>query len=235
MHASLRLFMCGRYTNTVSIKKLAERFGFKTIEDDFRPRYNIAPGQIAPVVLRNSPNRVEWMRWGLVPAWAKEEKIGYKMINARAETLGSKPSFKRPFQRHRCLVLADSFYEWKTRTGTKEKIPMRIFLRGGIPFAFAGLWDHWKKPDGTDLHSFAIITTEANKKLKTIHDRMPAILKREDEASWLDPELQESTVLGKLLKPYPDPDIEFYPVSTLVNSPKNDVPDCIVKVSSDDT
>lgn len=227
--------MCGRYTNTVSIKKLAERFGFKTIEDDFQPRFNIAPGQNAPVVFRNWPNKFEMMRWGLVPSWAKEERIGYKMINARAETLSSKPSFKRPFQRHRCLVLADSFYEWKSQTGTKNKIPIRIFLKDEIPFAFAGLWDHWKKPDGTELHSFTIITTEANRKLREIHDRMPVILKPEDEARWLDPELQDSSELGKLLKPYPDSEIEYYPVSTIVNSPKNDIPGCIVKVSDNDS
>ena len=223
--------MCGRYTNTISIKKLAERFGFKTIADEFRPRYNIAPGQMAPVVLRNSPNRLEMMRWGLVPVWAKEEKIGYKMINARAETLAEKPSFKRPFQRHRCLVLADSFYEWKPQAGSKKKIPMRIILKGGVPFAFAGLWDHWEKPDGTDLHTFTIITTQANSKLQGIHDRMPVILKPKAEEVWLDPEMQDPERLGEFLKPYPDGEMEFYPVSTVVNSPQNDVPQCVEKAN----
>jgi len=224
--------MCGRYTNTVSIKKLAERFGFPVVSQEFPLRYNIAPGQKAPVVLRQSPNRLEWMRWGLVPTWAKEPKIGYKMINARGETLDQKPSFKRPFQRQRCLVLADGFYEWQKQSDGKTKIPMRIVLKNHEPFAFAGLWDHWKDPKGDVLHTFTIVTIEANRKLRSIHDRMPVILSRKDEDLWLDPSCQDLDELKSLLKPYPEAGVEAYPVSTIVNSPKNDTPECIEEVKS---
>ncbi|MDX1387432.1 MAG: SOS response-associated peptidase [bacterium] len=219
--------MCGRYTNTISIKKLAERFGFNTLGDDFRPRYNIAPGQMAPVVLRRSPNQLQMMRWGLVPFWAKEEKIGYKMINARGETVDSKPSFRGPFRKRRCLVLADGFYEWQAVPGAKKKIPMRIVLKDRAPFGFAGLWDEWNSSEGQKLHTFTIITTEANAKLKKIHDRMPVILRPEDEPVWLDTDLKDLKKLKALIKPYPEKEMSYYPVGTLVNSPKNDVPECL--------
>jgi len=224
--------MCGRYTNTISLKKLADRFGFKPLKSQFPPRYNIAPGQEAPVVVFQGANTLEMMLWGLVPRWAKEKKMGYKMINARAETLHEKPSFKRPFQGQRCLVLADSFYEWKKVPGSKSKIPMRIVLKNREPFAFAGLWDKWTTPEGKELYSFTIVTTQANDKLKSIHDRMPVILDPNQEATWLDPDLRDFKELKPLLKPYKNEELEAYPVSTTVNSPKNDIPACIVEVPS---
>ncbi len=219
--------MCGRFTNTVSIKKLSERFGFPVPKGNFPPRFNIAPGQEVPVVVATPQKNLELMKWGLVPSWAKEEKIGYKMINARAETLNEKPSFKRAFQTRRCLVLADGFFEWKIMPRTKTKIPMRIVLLNREPFAFAGLWETWKKPQGSPLHSFTIVTTQANEKLKTIHDRMPVILHRDDEPTWLDPENSDVEELQSLLRPYDSDEVEAYPVSTRVNSPKNDSPECI--------
>lgn len=226
--------MCGRYTNTVSIKKLAERFGFPTVRGDFPPRYNIAPGQTAPVVLKSSPRRLAMMRWGLVPHWAKDPKTGYKMINARAETLGEKPSFKRPFQSQRCLVVADGFYEWRKSPGKKTKVPFHISLKNREPFAFAGLWDRWEDPSGKELVTFTIITTDANELLRPIHDRMPVILPPDQEALWLDRDCHDLKKLSTLLLPYPEGAMAFHAVSTLVNSPKMDRPECIapLKISS---
>ena len=146
--------MCGRYSQTADIEELAERFGFEGEEIDFKPRYNIAPGQEAPIVIWEEIKLCQPTRWGLVPFWAKEEAVGYKMINARAETLPQKPTFKKSFESRRCLVLADGFYEWQKVDGIKKKIPMRIMLKNKEPFAFAGLWDVWKKPDGGGLRSF---------------------------------------------------------------------------------
>ena len=162
------------------------------------------------------------MQWGLVPSWAKDPSIGNKMINARAETLAEKPSFKGLIGKRRCLVLADGFYEW--RKEGKGKIPMRFTLRGGEPFSFAGLWDSWKKPAGGELFSFTIITTQANNLLRPIHERMPVILNKEGEEKWLDPDFKE---IHELLVPYPVEMMEFYDVSKLVNSPRNDLPQCI--------
>jgi len=225
--------MCGRFTNTISIKKLAERFGFRLEDDSLAPRFNIAPGQQVPVVIRKEQNQLEMMQWGLIPFWAKEKKIGYKMINARSETLGEKPSFKGPLKRRRCLIPADGFYEWKSIPGQKKKLPMRIVLKDREPFAFAGLWDAWKDPAGEELHTFTIITTVANETLRTIHDRMPAILAPEEEAVWLDPKLTEVGPLTSLLRPYPNDKVEAYPVSERVNSPKNDTEECILEVQGD--
>ena len=166
------------------------------------------------------------MQWGLVPSWARDPSIGNRMINARAETLAEKPSFKRLIGKRRCLVLADGFYEW--RKEGKGKVPMRFVLRGGELFSFAGLWDSWEKPDGVELQSFTIITTQANDLLKPIHERMPVILGKEGEERWLD---QDPKEVHELLVPYPVEMMEFYDVSKLVNSPINDLPQCIEPLS----
>jgi putative SOS response-associated peptidase YedK len=165
------------------------------------------------------------LRWGLIPFWAKEESIGNRMINARAESVPSKPTFKRPFARQRCLVLADGFYEWQ-KTGSVKQ-PYRITLQSGDLFAFAGLWDRWKKPDGEELQTFTIITTEANDLTRKLHDRMPVILSPEDYETWLDPTFHETDTLQKCLRPYPSNEMTCYPVSRMVNSPKNEDPRCI--------
>lgn len=220
--------MCGRYTQTIDLETLRKRFGFDSGEITLEPRYNLAPGQEAPVVVGGGARILKLMRWGLVPYWAKEASIGYKMINARAETLAQKPSFKKSFRERRCLVLADGFYEWRKLNGKRTGIPMRFMLKTREPFAFAGLWDAWKRPEGDILFSFTIITTEANELLQSVHDRMPVVLRPQDEDKWLDTDLKNVDHLVPLLAPYPSDTMEGYEVSTLVNSPKNDVPECIL-------
>lgn len=179
------------------------------------------------MIAGDAPKNLRLMRWGLVPAWAKEASIGHRMINARAETVAEKPSFRRAFESRRCLAPADGFYEWRKLEGSRAKIPMRFVLKSREPFAFAGLWDIWRKPDSGELRSFTIITTAANELLRPIHDRMPVILRPEDEEKWLDPGLSDPNRLSSFLKTYPAEEMEAYEVSTRVNSPKNDDPACL--------
>ncbi len=218
--------MCGRFTYAKEFREIRIRYNVERDFPLFRPRYNIAPGQeVAVVFNRDGGRSLGMMHWGLIPSWAKDPSIGNKMINARAETLSEKPSFKRLIAKRRCLVLSDGFYEW--RKEGKRKAPMRIRLKTGEPFGFAGLWDSWRKPDGSDLQTFTIITTEANELLKPIHDRMPVILLKEAEQQWLGFDVKDTSELLSLLKPYPSDLMEAYDVSLLVNSPRNDLPECI--------
>jgi len=220
--------MCGRYTQTASPEDLIFRFGFYNQDIVLKPRYNLAPGQLAPVIVNEGTKNLVMMQWGLVPSWAKEPAIGYKMINARSETLAQKTSFRRLLPSRRCLIVADGFYEWaKLQRG---KAPMRFLLKGGEPFAFAGLWDRWKKPDGNELRTYTIITTQANELLKPVHDRMPVILNRDAEELWLDVDLKEPQELTALLRPFPAGEMESYYVSPIVNSPRNDLMQCIEAV-----
>ena len=225
--------MCGRITLSTDKDDLQSRWGFidpSGVLDLIKPRYNIAPSQNSPTLMVKEDRRVlVMMRWGLVPFWAKEPSIGYKMINAKSETLSEKPSFRKPFKEKRCLVLADGFYEWE-KTDKKNKVPYRFILKNRQPFAFAGLWDVWKTPEGDTLLSFTIITTRANELMERIHDRMPVILNEKDEAKWLDPEFKDTDKLSSLLQPYPSEQMVAYKVSTIVNSPKNDTPSCIEPV-----
>jgi len=221
--------MCGRYTQTTAPENLIFRFGYEDQGITLTPRYNLAPGQDAPVIVNEGSKTLRLMHWGLVPSWAKDPSIGNKMINARGETIAEKASFKRLLGKRRCLVLADGFYEWHKLK--KGKIPMRIVLKSREPFSFAGLWDIWRKPDGDKLQSFTIITTEASDLLRPIHHRMPVILSKEDEEKWLDLELKEPAEVTSLLKPYPSNTMEAYVVSTVVNNPRNDRPECIEEVS----
>ncbi|HLE25330.1 MAG TPA: SOS response-associated peptidase [Thermodesulfobacteriota bacterium] len=227
--------MCGRMTLTTDKDDIQSRWGFidpSGVLDLIKPRFNISPSQNSPTVIVNQDNReLKMMRWGLIPFWAKEASIGYKMINAKAETVHEKPSFRKSFKDKRCLVLADGFYEW-TKTDKKNKIPFRFVLKTKEPFAFAGLWDAWKTPEGEMLLTFTIITTNANELMEPIHDRMPVILHEKDEALWLDPEFKDANKLTALLKPFPSDKMEAYRVSTIVNSPKNDTPKCIEPVGS---
>ena len=218
--------MCGRFARTTNEDKLQARFWFDDPQGTLlKPRYNIAPTQMHPVVVVESDRRVlKLMKWGLVPFWSKDATIGYKMINARSEGIENKNSFKNPLRKRRCLVLADGFYEWKKDKGAG--VPYFIRLKSGEPFAFAGLWDRWDKGE-EPLQTFTIITTDNNELIRPIHNRMPVILHQKDEAVWLDPELRDPEKLLTLLKPYPSDEMEMYEVSTIVNSPKNDVPECI--------
>jgi len=222
--------MCGRFTLAIDPKDLMDMLPGITVPDDLTPRYNIAPTQEVAVVANNDQNRVEFFRWGLIPFWAKDPAIGNRMINARAETLAEKPSFRNAYRRRRCLILADGFYEWRKEPGRRTKTPMYIRLKSDEPFAFAGLWEVWRPTEDETVPSCTIITTTPNSLLKDIHNRMPVILPREAYDAWLDPVKKSPDELSRWLKPYPASEMTAYAVSTLVNSPKNDVPECIVPV-----
>jgi putative SOS response-associated peptidase YedK len=221
--------MCGRYALVVAGDgSLQRRFSLEELLDDPAPRFNVAPTQTLPVVVRHSPNHLETMRWGLIPSWAKDPSVGNRMINARAETVAEKPAFRRPFRSRRCLVPASGFFEWK-REGTGKQ-PYFIHLTDEPLFAFAGLYDIWHDPQGQEVRSYTILTTDANDLMAPIHDRMPVILAREDEDDWLDPDIREPERLLPLLRPYPARAMEAYPVSRAVNSPMHDAPDVLLAV-----
>lgn len=216
--------MCGRYTLKTPADVLAERFEIEESPSSLIPSYNIAPTQeVAAVVEEDDKRKLEMCHWGLIPSWAKDPAIGNKMINARAETVHEKPSFRSAFKKRRCLILADGFYEWQKTDSGKQ--PFYIHMKDGSPFAFAGLWETWK--NGEEIRSCAIITTEANDLMDEIHHRMPVILPPENYDLWLDPDFDEREPLTSLLRPYPDGAMEAYPVSRKVNRPANDEPGCI--------
>jgi putative SOS response-associated peptidase YedK len=219
--------MPGRYTQTHDIEHLEERFGFEASGTTLVPRYNIGPDQVVPVVIIEGRKVLQMMRWGLVPHWARDDSPDRRNINARAETLAEKPTFRDSFKNKRCMVLADGFYEWRENEKKNDKTPFRFILKGGESFAFAGLWNSWRKPDGSTLLSFAIITTEPNELIRPIHNRMPVILHQEHEELWLDPSFHDIKKLSSLLTPYPTDQMDFYEVSKLVNFPRNDKPECI--------
>lgn len=222
--------MCGRYTLTVDVKKMEEEFqNILPNVPPLKPSYNIAPSRPVPVLLRHPEPKLDFLRWGLIPSWAKDPEIGNRMINARKETLIEKPSFRVPFKNQRCLVLADGFYEWKGEG--LQKIPYYIRLKSGRPFGFAGLWSHWTAPNGGEIYSCAIITGEPNELLKPIHNRMPMILPKEKRNRWLDPENHDTEELMSFLEPYPAEEMEAHPVSRLVNSPANDTPECVKPIA----
>jgi putative SOS response-associated peptidase YedK len=217
--------MCGRYT-LIKLEQVLANFPAVLLPPGLVPRYNIAPTQPVLVLPNDHPKLFERVHWGLVPSWAKDPSIGSRMINARAETLDEKPVFRTALRRRRCLVPADGFYEWR-KEPKGGKTPMYIRMKTGEPFAFAGLWDEWHSPDGSVLRSCTVITTSPNDLMKPIHDRMPAILPREDYPRWLAKEEQPPEKMAELLGPYPAEEMEAYPVSRLVNRPANDVADCI--------
>lgn len=222
--------MCGRFTRKESMEKLADLFGLKV--PLLCPRYNIAPSQLVACVRTNpESNKREFteLKWGLVPSWAKDLGIGNKLINARAETVGEKPSFRHAFKQQRCLVLADGFYEWK-REG-KSKQPYYIRFKDSRPFAFAGLWERWEK-QAPALESCTLITTGPNTVMEPIHHRMPVILDPKQYNEWLDLTLYSIEQLKALLKPFPPEEMEAYPISPLVNNPRNDSSRCIQPLES---
>jgi putative SOS response-associated peptidase YedK len=219
--------MCGRFTLEPTAK-FYERFHIENRLDSLTPRYNIAPGQQVPVVISKSPNRVLMMQWGLIPSWAKDPKISYKMINARIETIAEKPSYRNSLKNKRCLIPASGFYEWeKLETG---KVPHYIYLKKQPVFGFAGLYDIWKNEIGEDIYSFTIITSPPNKLMEKFHDRMPVILYPEHEDRWLNKEITDPNDALMFLKPTKDSEMEEHVVSTEVNKPGNDSVNLIIKL-----
>jgi len=217
--------MCGRYTETLAKPEIISRFQVaKDYFQDFKTSYNIAPTQTVPVVTRDNLNELHGFRWGLIPSWAKDSSIGNHMINARAETITEKMSFKIPFKWRRCLIPADGFYEWKK--AESGKTPMYIHRTDRAPFAFAGLWSSWAEPGGEEICSCTIITTEANRVMQPIHDRMPVILKKEDETLWLNSNTEEKQLLD-MLRPAGEGDLLAHEVSKKVNDPGNDYPELL--------
>ena len=218
--------MCGRYSFVTEDALIKERFGVTVRSAIYKARYNCAPTQDLAVIASDNPAELRCFRGGLIPSWAKDPSIGNRMINARAETLHEKPSFRSSFRSKRCLVPASGFFEWK-REGNKT--PYNIFLRDEPLFCFAGLWDQWVSGDGEVVHSFTIITTEPNALMAQIHNRMPVILGRDNERLWL--ETRDESILKSLLVPYPAERMDAYAVSKLVNSAGNDRPDVLARVS----
>ncbi|MFB5087652.1 SOS response-associated peptidase [Psychrobacillus sp. PGGUH221] len=213
--------MCGRYTLFTNYEQLMDRFDVAVAMDEkfYIPSFNIAPSQqVVAIIHDGKSNRMGQLKWGLVPSWSKDEKIGYKMINARAETVDEKPSFRQAFLKRRCLIPMNSFYEWKTTTS--GKVPMLIKMKSDELFTVAGLWEMWKAPDGKSIYTCTLLTTEANTLMEDIHHRMPVILKQENEKNWLD-SLQNIDELKSMLVPYDASLMEAFPVSIEVNSPKN--------------
>jgi putative SOS response-associated peptidase YedK len=223
--------MCGRFTLTVDTKQLQEAFPGVQMPDGIQPRFNIAPTQPIAVIPNDGKNRLDYFVWGLIPSWAKDPEIGNRMINARAETLAEKPSFRAAFRRRRCLIPADGFYEWRQPPGQKTKIPMYIQMKDKRVFSFAGLWETWNSPDGSLILSCAIITTTPNALMKDIHNRMPVILPEEAYPAWLDQNEADPDRLARYLAPYPDEEMTAFPVSRAVNSPANESPECILPVA----
>lgn len=216
--------MCGRFALYADYDTLLKRFDIEETaigQAAYEERYNVAPSQeILAIISDGQNNRLGTLRWGLIPPWAKDKKIGYKMINARGETAAEKPSFRHAFKKKRCLIPANAFYEWKKDASGKK--PMLIHLAQDELFAFAGLWETWKSPEGKTIHSCTILTTGPNELMADIHDRMPVILTKKAERVWLDPEIQDPEVLKELIKPYASGELQAYEVSEAVNSPKNE-------------
>lgn len=219
--------MCGRASLTKVEKELEARFHASFYREDIErynplPNFNIAPSHYHPVITNEDPDHFHPFRWGLVPFWAKDEKIGYKMINARVETLAEKPSFRQALRNRRCIVPFDGFYEWKKTDGAK--LPHFIHRKDSDIFSIAGLWEKWKEPNsGKALFTFTLITLDASPAISKLHDRMPAMLLPEEEALWLQQDIPPEEVLT-LIRPFPDELLEIYPVSTKVNNVRNNDP-----------
>ena len=223
--------MCGRFVSTSNPERIAEYFGASFDGTELGPNYNVAPTQdiYAVVAEPDGSRHVQTFHWGLIPVWAKERKIGQRMINARAESLGDKPAFKGVFRKHRCLIPMDGFYEWQagsaqgplTKAGKPRKQPMYVSRLDGEPLAVAGLWSAWRDPadggKGLWLHSAAVVTTQANSTMQPVHDRMPVILPHSAWSDWLDPNNHDASALTELLLPAPDDLLTLHPVSLEVN------------------
>ncbi|MDQ0113004.1 SOS response-associated peptidase [Paenibacillus harenae] len=227
--------MCGRYTLTITIEELMVRYMVDETGIPFhRPKYNVAPSQqVLAVINDGNDNRLGELKWGLIPPWADDPKVGFMMINARAETAAEKAAFKKPLRSKRCLIPADGFYEWKKLSGGSKQ-PMRITMKSREIFSMAGLYETWISPDGAKINSCTILTTEPNPLMAPIHDRMPVILRPENEALWLDRKTQDVEALLPLLRPYDDRDMVAYAVSPAVGNVRNDSPELIEQIAVDE-
>ena len=227
--------MCGRYTLHKKVDELAERYNLANVPSDLKSNYNVAPGQLMPVITEDESGKrsLEIMKWGLVPFWAKDPKIGYKLINVRDETIFDKPMWRSVILKKRCLIPADGFYEWKAPATAKEhKQPFYIHPKQIELFSFAGVWETWKDVEGLEMRTYSIITSEPNKEMAQIHNRMPVILHQEDESSWLEPTHVTRDDIEPLLRPYEDNGLDIYKVSSDVNSTRNNEKELIYPLSA---
>ncbi len=223
--------MCGRFTLTSDSTSFIEMLPGFNLPESLSARYNIAPTQDVTVAANSGHSKLELFHWGLIPSWAKDPRIGNRMINARSETLGDRPSFRHAYRHRRCFVLADGYYEWRTEPGGGPKTPYYIRMASEKPFLFAGLWETWQPPEEEKpVLSCTIITCPANELLERIHHRMPVILDPETYDLWLDTDERGSRNLDHLLQPYPAEEMMIHAVSRLVNHPKNNSADCIQPV-----
>jgi len=217
--------MCGRFYEFSPAKKIRETFSLAGIDLTIEPNYNIAPGQKVVAIVNQGQREAIHLRWGLIPVWAKDEKIGYKLINARSETAADKPSFRSAFKSRRCLIVADGFYEWQ-KSGSAKR-PFAFTLPDTQPFAMAGLYENWQNPAGEQIATCTVLTTSPNELVAAIHDRMPVILTPQAQEIWLDPEVNDREYLEPLLIPYSASSMLSYPVAPEVNSPQNNHPGLI--------
>jgi putative SOS response-associated peptidase YedK len=216
--------MCGRFLRQKDVDVIVRDFGVQKVACDLAPSYNVPPTQQVAVIVQDGVKELVSIRWGLVPSWAPSLSVGNTMINARAETVARKGSFREAFEKRRCLVVADGFYEWRKEGKTRQ--PILIPLKSDRAFGFAGLYENWLSPDGQNIRTCAIITTEPNEIMRTIHNRMPVIIPTQQEETWLSPDADPTGLLS-LLKPYPAEEMQTREVSGLVNSPANDSPECL--------
>ena len=227
--------MCGRYT-LINLAHLTQLFPWITEPPaDVPARYNIAPTQPILAVGNEKPDQYDFFYWGLIPSWAKDPTIGNKMINARCETLATSNAFKNAYKRRRCLIPADGFYEWKLNADGKTKQPMYVHMKDSRPFALAGLWESWQDDKGNEMRSATIITTTPNKLMAQMHNRMPVMIGPKDFERWLAKGDIPPEELDDLLVPYPDGEMEAYPVSKSVNSPRNDGAELVKRIEPEAT
>lgn len=224
--------MCGRFLLAVDPAGLQEAFPGFDFPRPVEPRYNIAPSQPILAISNDGKSKADYFIWGLIPSWSKDFSIGVKMINARAETLSEKPAFRGPYQSRRCLIPASGFYEWHQQPGARSKTPYYFRKKNGKPFAFAGLWEVWNSPDGSQVKSCTIITTDPNQIVAPIHNRMPVILHSDDYSQWIDPSPKPGNALKHLLIPYPSDDLVATQVSSYVSNPGNEGSNCIAVTSN---
>jgi putative SOS response-associated peptidase YedK len=222
--------MCGRFVLIANPEAIQTTFDLTTMPASMSPRYNIAPTQPVALITNENARELTFYKWGLIPSWSKDASAASKMINARSESAADKPSFRSAFKRRRCIIPANGFYEWKKQGS--DKVPQFIHFKDQELFGIAGLWEVWHDPDGGEVRTCTILTTEANDFMKSIHNRMPVILHKEDYPLWLSPSEEPAPILQGLMQPYSGDDLTAYPVSKMVNRPGTDVPELIEPAAS---